>query len=147
MRPRGGTTTVKLLIFGTTGGTGRALVEQALEQGHEVTAFARDPTKVRTTHKNLRVAKGDILDSDSVAAAMKSQDVALSALGIKVSHHHRLPVVRRTGAALPAICMDCTSGRAGLGTAVFLAAETHSLRRHQEYCSGHARVWRQAIRL
>ncbi len=85
MRPRGGTTTVKLLIFGTTGGTGRALVEQALEQGHEVTAFARDPTKVRTTHKNLRVAKGDILDSDSVAAAMKSQDVALSALGIKVN--------------------------------------------------------------
>src|SRR2546422_162456 len=48
---------VKLLIFGATGGTGRALVEQALEQEHIVTAFARNPAKVRTTHKNLRVVK------------------------------------------------------------------------------------------
>jgi len=83
MRHGGGT--VKLLIFGATGGTGRALMEQALEQGHEVTAFARDPAKVRTSHKNLRVAKGDILDSGSIAAAMKGQDAVFSALGLKVN--------------------------------------------------------------
>ena len=33
----------KLLIVGATGGTGRELVRQALERGHEVTAFARVP--------------------------------------------------------------------------------------------------------
>ena len=48
---------MNLLILGATGGTGRALVEQALEQGHIVTAFARDPSKVRTTHPNLRIVK------------------------------------------------------------------------------------------
>ena len=74
---------MKLLIFGATGGTGRALVEQALEQGHVVTTFARDPVKVRTTHKNLRVVKGDVLNYDSVEAAINGQDAVLSALGIR----------------------------------------------------------------
>jgi putative NADH-flavin reductase len=75
---------MNLLIFGATGGTGRALVDQALAQGHNVTAFARDPSKVRTTHANLRVVKGDILDYNSVEAAMRGQGAALSALGIRV---------------------------------------------------------------
>lgn len=75
---------MKLLIFGATGGTGQALVEQALEQGHTVTAFARDPAKVRTTHKNLSVVKGDILNYESVEAAINGQDAVLSALGIRV---------------------------------------------------------------
>lgn len=76
---------MNLLILGATGGTGRALVEQALEQGHIVTAFARDPSRVRTTHQNLRIVKGDILDYNSVETAIRGQDAALSALGIRVS--------------------------------------------------------------
>jgi putative NADH-flavin reductase len=75
---------MNLLILGATGGTGRALVEQALEQGHTVTAFARDPSKVRITHQNLHIVKGDILDYDSVETALRGQDAALSALGIRV---------------------------------------------------------------
>ena len=75
---------MNLLILGATGGTGRALVEQALEQGYTVTAFARDPSQVRTTHPNLRTVKGDILDYDSVENAIRGQDAALSALGLQV---------------------------------------------------------------
>lgn len=36
---------MKILVFGAIGGTGRQVVMQAIEQGHEVTAFARDPEK------------------------------------------------------------------------------------------------------
>jgi uncharacterized protein YbjT (DUF2867 family) len=74
---------MNVLVFGATGGTGRALVTQALEQGHVVTAFARDPAKVSATHANLRVARGNILDFDSVEAAVKNQDAVLSALGVR----------------------------------------------------------------
>ncbi|MGH9492834.1 MAG: NAD(P)-dependent oxidoreductase [Terriglobales bacterium] len=74
---------MKVLVFGATGGTGRALVEQALEQGHVVTAFARDPAKVRPAHQNLKVAQGNMLDYDSVEAAVQGQDAVLSALGIR----------------------------------------------------------------
>ena len=33
----------RVLIVGASGGTGRQLVEQALERGHTVTALIRDP--------------------------------------------------------------------------------------------------------
>ena len=75
---------MRLLVFGATGGTGRALVEQALEQGHAVTAFARDPAKVRSAHQNLTVARGNMLDSSSVEAAVQGQDAVLSALGTRL---------------------------------------------------------------
>ena len=58
---------MKLLIFGSTGSIGRELVKQALEQGHTVTAFARDATKVDIKHNNLQVAQGDVMDPASVA--------------------------------------------------------------------------------
>jgi putative NADH-flavin reductase len=74
---------MNLLIFGATGGTGRALVAQSLEQGHRVTAFARNPDAITTEHKDLAVAQGDILDYASVERAVKGQDAVLSALGIK----------------------------------------------------------------
>lgn len=73
----------KLLIVGATGGTGRELVRQALERGHEVTAFARRPAKLDLQHERLTVARGDVLDASSVEAAVRGQDAVLSALGHK----------------------------------------------------------------
>lgn len=75
---------MNLLIFGATGGTGRCLLEQALAQGHHVTAFVRSPEKVTRQHPNLKLVKGDMLDYDSVAAAMPGHDAALSTLGVYI---------------------------------------------------------------
>ena len=72
---------MRVLIVGATGGTGRALVAQALERGHRVTAFARKPAKLRLKHEHLDVARGDILDYPSVEAAVRGQDAVLCALG------------------------------------------------------------------
>lgn len=70
---------MKLIIFGATGGTGRHLIQQALTQGHEVTAFARDPSKLNIP--GLNVFQGDVMDYSSVAAAVPGHDAVLSALG------------------------------------------------------------------
>ena len=75
---------MKLLIFGATGGTGRALVAQALDQGYTVTAFARNPDAVTTKHSRLAIMQGDILDYASVERAVKGQDAVLSALGTRI---------------------------------------------------------------
>jgi putative NADH-flavin reductase len=72
---------MRVLIFGATGGTGRQLVEQALGRGHRVTAFVRNPAKLAITHKDLSIAKGDVLDNAAVEAAVRGQDAVLSALG------------------------------------------------------------------
>ncbi|MEY2562874.1 MAG: hypothetical protein QOH88_1067, partial [Verrucomicrobiota bacterium] len=74
---------MRVLVIGATGGTGRELVQQALAQGHQVTAFVRNPAKLEIKHANLRVAKGDVLDYATVEAAMRGQDAVLSALGHK----------------------------------------------------------------
>ena len=75
---------MKLLVIGATGGTGRRLVQQALQQGHFVTAFARDPAKIQSTHTNLRVARGDVLKPDTIDAAVAGQDAVLCALGTRL---------------------------------------------------------------
>jgi putative NADH-flavin reductase len=73
----------RVLIVGATGGTGRELVRQALERGHEVTALVRSPSKLQVEHPRLRVLRGDVLDAASVDEAMKGQQAVLSALGHK----------------------------------------------------------------
>lgn len=74
---------MRLLIVGATGGTGRELVRQALERGHDVTAFARNPSRVDMTHERLVIVRGDVLDISSVEAAVRGQDAVLCALGHK----------------------------------------------------------------
>ena len=73
---------MKLIIFGSTGSTGRQVVTQALEQGHDVTAFARSPEKLDQKHERLQVIKGDVLDFASVERAIHGQDVVLCTLGL-----------------------------------------------------------------
>ena len=80
---RGWGNRLRVLIIGATGGTGRELVRQALEQGHQVTAFVRKPKKLKIEHPNLRVVRGNVLDPPSVQAAMEGQSAVVSALGHK----------------------------------------------------------------
>jgi putative NADH-flavin reductase len=72
---------MNILIYGASGKTGHELVEQALLKGHLVTAFVRNPSKLKITHKNLKVIQGDIINYQLVDQSVKGQDAVLSALG------------------------------------------------------------------
>jgi putative NADH-flavin reductase len=72
---------MNVVIFGSTGRTGRRLVTGALARGHMVTAVARKPEKVTVTHERLRVLRADVLDYASVDLAVAGQDAVLVALG------------------------------------------------------------------
>lgn len=74
---------MKPTIFGATSPTGGLLVEKALAQGHEVTAFVRDETKLGIEHERLRVVRGDALNSGQVETAIRGSDAVLSTLGPK----------------------------------------------------------------
>ena len=54
---------------------------EALEQGHEVTAFTRSAGKVEGHGLRLQVAQGDVTDPDAVAASVAGHDAAIVALG------------------------------------------------------------------
>jgi len=73
---------MKLVIFGSTGATGKELVKQALENGHDVTAFARNPQKIDDIKSpKLKISSGDVLDPQSVERAISNQEVVISAIG------------------------------------------------------------------
>ncbi|MBI3052551.1 MAG: SDR family oxidoreductase [Betaproteobacteria bacterium] len=74
---------MNILIVGATRGIGRQVLEQALASGDSVTAVVRDPQRLATRHERLRVVKGDILDANSVAAAMDGQNAACCSIGVK----------------------------------------------------------------
>ena len=80
----------KIAIFGATGGTGQQLVQQALEQNYEVTAFVRSPQKLKIVHHRLQVIKGDVLDYNNVLSAVKNQDVIFCNLGMPASDKSNL---------------------------------------------------------
>jgi putative NADH-flavin reductase len=73
---------MKIVVFGASGKTGILLVYQALNQGHFVTAFARQPSKVTIEHKNLRIIQGDVMDQDRVRSAVEGQEAVLCTLGV-----------------------------------------------------------------
>ncbi|HET9494871.1 MAG TPA: SDR family oxidoreductase [Chloroflexia bacterium] len=72
---------MKVAVFGATGTIGRQLIEQALEQGHTVTAFVRDSAKLDIKSPYLKVVQGDVLDPASVEKAVQGQDAVLCSIG------------------------------------------------------------------
>lgn len=72
---------MKLLIFGATGTVGQHVVTQALEDGHTVTAFARNPSRLGLQHPNLHLFPGDVFDRATVEAAVQGHDVVICTLG------------------------------------------------------------------
>jgi putative NADH-flavin reductase len=73
---------MRILVFGSTGGTGRELLTQAVDQGHDVVAYARNPAKLEgMSHARLEVVRGDVLDQDGVERAVVGHDAVLCAVG------------------------------------------------------------------
>jgi uncharacterized protein len=69
-----------ITVLGATGLTGRELVRQALDRGWDVTAVARDPSKLDAS--GVRRAAGDVRDPESMTRALAGADVIVSALGV-----------------------------------------------------------------
>jgi putative NADH-flavin reductase len=72
----------RILVLGGTGGTGQQVISQALQRGHEVTAFVRSPPRLTITNDRLRVLAGSVTDdSRALADAVRDQDAVISTLG------------------------------------------------------------------
>jgi len=64
-----------ILIAGSTGYIGARLIPRLLQAGYRVRALARTPGKIEgrlwSSHPNLEIVKGDVLDLDSITAACR----------------------------------------------------------------------------
>lgn len=73
---------MKIVVFGATGIVGKAVVDEALRKGHEVTVLTRDVRKVTTRHEHLHVVEGNVAGNNVVSAVLKGQEAVIQTLGI-----------------------------------------------------------------
>ncbi len=72
---------MELAVFGASGRTGRPLVQQALDAGHDVIALVRTPATFPLKHERLTVVQGDALNAAEVDEVVQGADAVVSVLG------------------------------------------------------------------
>ena len=69
---------MKLAIIGATGFVGKAVVEEALTRGYELTAFARRPDALEVNDEKLVKQAADVYDTEILAQLIVGQDAIIS---------------------------------------------------------------------
>jgi putative NADH-flavin reductase len=72
---------MRLTVFGGTGEAGRQFIQQALAEGYDVTAFARNPSKLALSHEHMAIVQGELHDLVNIEGAVKGADAVISLLG------------------------------------------------------------------
>lgn len=73
---------MKIAVFGATGRVGSCIVEQAVQAGHDVTAFVRDRQRLKVGGDKVSIVVGDMLDQAAVRAALEpGSDAVVVAIG------------------------------------------------------------------
>ncbi len=86
---------MNVTVFGATGAIGSLTVDELLDRGHSVTAYARNPAKIPTSWgKKVRVVIGEMSDAAAIDNAIASADAVVSALG---------PAMDRKATGLPLV--------------------------------------------
>ena len=73
---------MKILLLGSTGRTGKHVLEQAIERGHLVHIIVRDRNKVHLSHPNIQVTEGNPSDETILEKAMRGCEIIISTLNI-----------------------------------------------------------------
>ncbi|SDM85262.1 NAD(P)H-binding [Psychrobacillus sp. OK028] len=72
---------MNIIVFGASGGVGKHFTKLALDNGHNVTAFVRSPSKLDLKHERLAIIQGDAFDKEAVKSAIVGKDAVISCLG------------------------------------------------------------------
>ena len=73
---------MKIALIGASGLVGSAVLEEALNRGHEVTAIVREPQKIKLQSDKLTAVKADINNTEEAVALLQNHDVIVSAFSV-----------------------------------------------------------------
>ena len=68
---------MRILVIGASQGTGALAVQEALNRGHQVTAFARNPQKLKIDSPNLSCSSGNFHQMESVRSVVSEHDAVI----------------------------------------------------------------------
>ena len=69
----------EIVLIGASGFVGSAILNEALDRGHKVTAVVLHPEKITAVSKNLVIKQGDVSFIETVAEVSKGADTVISA--------------------------------------------------------------------
>lgn len=72
---------MRILLLGSTGRVGKQLLQLLLANGHQVTAFVRDPNRLKFRVDGMEVYVGNALNKVDIEMVMPNHDIVLSAMG------------------------------------------------------------------
>lgn len=70
---------MKIALIGASGFVGTALLDEALQRGHEVVAIARNPEKIEVENSLLTTVAADAYNVEEVAKAVSGAEIVVSA--------------------------------------------------------------------
>jgi putative NADH-flavin reductase len=146
-----------LTVLGATGRTGQPLVRQALEQGHHVIAFVREPAKLGLQHERLKVVQGDITRPEQLEPALAGADAVVSVLGhvpgspkdlMAQAARHLVPAMKKQGVSRLVTLLGAgvhdSADPGSLGRTVMLGVMRLLMRHLLEDSEAHARLVRES---
>ena len=92
---------MKIGIIGASGRIGQRLVAEAVQRGHSVTAFTSKPSKIPADPGKVAWKTANVLEVDSVAAAMAGQDALITSFMPPMGEDPR-PIATAAGVLLKA---------------------------------------------
>jgi nucleoside-diphosphate-sugar epimerase len=104
---------MRVTVFGASGKVGRLTVDRLLDEGHEVTAYVRNPARLDRSRTGLSVVAGQLDDERALSYAISGADAVISALGPSLKRSAR-------GTAL-------TEGTRAIGVRRFIGLATPSI--------------------
>ncbi|MFK0691104.1 NAD(P)-dependent oxidoreductase [Mesorhizobium sp. IMUNJ 23033] len=88
---------MKIALIGASGQAGSRILKELSDRGHTVTAIARNPEKIAAL-PGVTATKGDVFDTDGLAALIKGHDAVISAVHFLASDADKLiAAVRASG--------------------------------------------------
>jgi putative NADH-flavin reductase len=100
---------LRITVFGATGRMGHLLVRQALDAGHAVTAYARNPERLHIDHPNLSVLAGQLDNDEAVLAAVQGADAVVEGVGAVSDGTRRIIAAMDTSGAQRLVAVSTCS--------------------------------------
>jgi len=69
---------MNIAIIGATGFVGSAVLNEALNRGYEVTAIARNTSKITVKSEKLTLTTADVYDTEALSKALKGHDAVVN---------------------------------------------------------------------
>lgn len=78
---------MKVALIGVSGFVGKAVLNELLQRGHQVTGIVRNPENVKA-QTGLTIVKGDAIDIDTLADAINGNNAVISAFNAGWTNPH-----------------------------------------------------------